>query len=198
MTRYIVTSNVWCLAKLKENIAKVKVDFETRQILDIRLYERCLRFKCKRCAIYCCKLGGPSLTKEDIEQMESAGHKVSEFVEDAKRQYGNHSLMISAMKSRKDGSCIFLRTDEKRNAYECSIYEIRPILCRLYPFEIKRINTDSFLLNIISCCNGLNDADGELVNKRFVVKHSLESIYAFLRKTTWCPQDDLGDRHGHK
>jgi Fe-S-cluster containining protein len=163
-------------AQLKENIAKVKVDLKTRQILDIHLYERNLRFKCKRCTIYCCKLGGPNLSKEDIEQIKSAGHKISEFVEDAKKQYGNHSRMISALKSRKDGSCIFLRTGEKSNVHECAIYDVRPTLCRLYPFEIKRINTDSFLLKIIPCCNGLNDADGELVNKRFVAKHLLENI----------------------
>ena len=182
MTKYVVTNNVRCLAKLKENIARVRVDFETRQILDIHLYERDLRFKCKRCAIYCCKLGGPSLTKEDIEQIESAGYKISEFVEDAKRRYRNNSLMISEMKSRKDGSCIFLRTDEKRNTYKCSIYEIRPTLCRLYPFEFERINIDSFLLRIIPCCKGLNNKDGELINDGFIVKHLLENILRLNRQ----------------
>jgi Fe-S-cluster containining protein len=167
--------------KLKEDIARVKLDPETGQFLDIRLFERSLRFRCKRCAIYCCKLGGPCLTKEDIEQMESVGYEISEFVEDSKRKYGNHSLMTSAMKNRKDGSCIFLRTDEKGNAYECSIYEIRPILCRLFPFEIKRVDIGSFLLKILPC-NGLNDADGELVNKRLIVKHLLENNYEHLLK----------------
>jgi Fe-S-cluster containining protein len=113
--------------------------------------------------------------------MESAGYKISEFAEDSKRKYGNHSLMTSAMKNRKDGSCIFLRTDEKRNAYECSIYDIRPILCRLYPFEIKRIDIGSFLLKILPC-NGLNDAEGELVDKGFLVKHLLENNYEHLLK----------------
>lgn len=182
MTGRIVTDNIRCSAKLKENIAEVKLDPETGQLLDIRLFERSLRFKCKRCAIYCCKLGGPCLTKEDIEQIESVGHKIGEFVEDSKRKYGNHSLMTSAMKNRKDGSCIFLRTDEKRNAYECSIYEIRPILCRLFPFEIKRIDIGSFLFKILPYCNGLNDADGELVNKKFVVEHLLENNYEHLLK----------------
>ena len=128
---------------MKETIAKVKVNLETGQVSDIRLYERSLRFKCKRCAIYCCKLGPPDLSKEDIEQIESAGYKISEFVEDAKT--------LCAMKSKKDGSCIFLRIDEKGNVHECSIYDVRPTLCRLYPFEVKRINTDSFLLKIIPC-----------------------------------------------
>jgi Fe-S-cluster containining protein len=114
--------------------------------------------------------------------MESAGHKKSEFVEYSKREYGNHSLMTNVMKNRKDGSCIFLRTYAKKNAYECSIYEIRPILCRLFPFEIKRIDIDSFLLKILPCCNGLNDADGELVNKKFILKHLLENNYEHLLK----------------
>jgi len=164
---------------LKENIAEIKLDPETGQVLDIRLFERSLQFRCKRCAS-CCKLGGPCLTKEDIKQMESAGHKISEFVEDSKREYGSHSLMTSVMKNRKDGSCIFLRTDEKRTAYVCSIYEIRPILCRLYPFEIKRIDIGSFLLKILPCCNGLNDADGELVDKGFLVRYLFESNYEHL------------------
>jgi Fe-S-cluster containining protein len=112
--------------------------------------------------------------------MESAGYRINEFVEDSKRKYGE-LLMTSAMKNREDGSCIFLRTDEKRNTYECSIYEIRPTLCRLFPFEIERIDISSFLLKILPC-NGLNDADGELVNKRFIVRHLLENDYEHLLK----------------
>jgi Fe-S-cluster containining protein len=165
-------------AKLKDKIARVKLDSESGQFLDIRLFEKSLRFKCKRCAIYCCKLGGPYLTKEDIEQIESAGYRINEFVEDSKRKYGELP-MTSAMKNRKDGSCIFLRTDKKRNACKCSIYKIRPILCRLFPFEIKRIDVNSFLLKILPC-NGLNDTDGELVNKRFIVKHLLENNHKHL------------------
>jgi Fe-S-cluster containining protein len=168
-------------AELKGNVAEFKLDSETGQLLDVYLLERNLRFKCKRCATYCCKLGGPCLTKEDVEQIESVGHKTSEFVENSRRRYGNHSLMTSVMKNRRDGSCIFLRTDGERNAYECSIYDVRPILCRLFPFEIKRMDAGSFLFKILPC-NGLNDADGELVNKEFVVEHLLENNHEHLLK----------------
>jgi Fe-S-cluster containining protein len=122
------------------------------------------------------------LTKEDIEQIESAGYKTSEFVEDSGRKYGDYST-ISEMRNRKDGSCIFLRTDEKRNTYKCSIYENRPIICRLFPFYIKRIDIGSFMLKILPC-NGLNDLDGELVNKRFVAKHLLKKNHEHLLKLT--------------
>jgi Fe-S-cluster containining protein len=167
------------LGKMEENIAEVRLDAETGQFLDIRLYEKNLRFRCKRCAIHCCKLGGPCLTKEDMGQIESAGHKTSEFVEDSGRKYGSHSLMTNVMKNREDGSCIFLRTDERRNAYECSIYETRPIICRLFPFEIKRIGISYYVLKVLPC-SGLNEADGELVNRKFIVKRLLENNHEHL------------------
>ena len=164
------------LNKLKENIARITVNPKTRQILDIHLYERSLRFKCKRCAIYCCKLGGPNLTKEDTKQIEHTRRKTTEFVESVKRQYGNYPLIPSTLKSKKDGSCIFLRKDENRDIYECSIYDVRPALCKLYPFGFKRINAKSFLLRIIPSCNGLNSLDGELVNEEFITNHLSDLI----------------------
>jgi len=162
---------------LKEDIAVITVNPETRQILDIHFYERNLRSKCKRCAIFCCKLGAPGLTKKDIKQMKSAGYDISEFIEPSKRRYGNFSFTPSMVKSNKDGSCIFLKTDKKPNTYECLIYGIRPTLCRLYPFDFERINANAFLLKIIPCCKGLNNPDGELVNKSFIIKHLLDSIF---------------------
>jgi len=171
--------------KLKENIAKVTVDPETRQILDIHLYERNLRFKCRKCAIYCCKLGGPNLTKDDIDQMESVRYDIAEIIEPAKRQYRHFPLMPSTIKSRKDGSCIFLRVGEKRDAYECSIYDVRPVLCRLYPFDFEIINANSFLLRIIPCCKGLNNAaDGKPVNEKFIAKHLFENILKLMTTKT--------------
>lgn len=174
--------NCGCLTQLKENIARVTIDPETKQILAIHLYERNLRFKCRRCAIYCCKLGSPNLIESDVKQIDSAGYNISKFIEPAKRQYGNFPLMRNRIKSKKDGSCIFLRTDRKTNALECSIYDVRPILCRLYPFDFERTNANSFLLRIIPCCRGLNDADGELVDKNYITKHLFENILELMTK----------------
>jgi len=180
MINCIVRNKCGCLTQLKENIARVTVNLETRQILDIHLCERNLRFRCKRCAIYCCKLGGPSLTGKDIDHIKSAGYNISEVTEPAKRQYRNFPFLPSTVKSKKNGSCIFLKIDKKTNTYECSIYDVRPVLCRLYPFDFERINANSFLLRIIPCCKGLNNMDGELVNESFIMKHLIKSIYTLL------------------
>ena len=165
---------------MKENIARITVNPETKQVFDIHFYERNVRFKCKKCAIYCCKLGGPSLTKKDVDKIESVGYDTSEFTEFAKRRYGSFPVMPNAITNKKDGSCIFLRMGGQGNGYECLVYDVRPVLCRLYPFEFEKINSNSFLLKIIPCCNGLNNPDGELVNERFIAEHLIESIYAIL------------------
>lgn len=172
-----------CLAQLEENIARVTVDLEKRQILDIRLYERNLRFKCKRCAIFCCKLGGPGLAKKDIERIKSAGYDMSEFTEPAKRQHGNFSIMQSAVKSKEDGSCIFLTMEGKTNAYKCLIYDFRPTLCKLYPFSFKKRSHNSFILRFIPCCSGLNVPDEELVNEKFIANHLSELFFEIFEQT---------------
>jgi Fe-S-cluster containining protein len=68
--------------------------------------------------------------------------------------------------------------------YECSIYDVRPVLCRLYPFDFERINSNSFLLKIIPCCKGLNNADGEPVNEKFIAKHLFENILKLMISKT--------------
>lgn len=164
-------------------IARITVNPDTKQILDIYFYEENLRFKCKRCAVYCCKLGGPNLTKGDIDKIESFGYNQSEFIELAKRHCKKFAFTENSIKSKKDGSCIFLKTNEKNNnSYKCSIYDARPVLCRLYPFDVEKTNANTLLLRIIPCCKGLNNPKGEIMNENFITVQLLESIYALLQE----------------
>lgn len=165
--------------ELNEDIAKITINPEKRQIVDIQLLEENLRFKCKRCATFCCKLGGPSLTREDVERIESSGLDIDNFIERVGKQYGR-LVFVSTIKNMKDGSCIFLRKSEEKNIYECHIYNVRPFLCRLYPFETVKLSDGSFLLKFIPCCQGLNNKDGEPITKNFIEKRLLETIYPVL------------------
>jgi hypothetical protein len=121
---------------MKDEIARVRIDSETGQFLDISLSEKGLRFRCKKCAIYCCKLGGPFLTKEDIAQIESVGYKACEFVEDSKRKYGE-LLMTSAMKNREDGSRVFLRLDEKEKLTSVQSMRLDPYSVGFFPLRSR-------------------------------------------------------------
>jgi Fe-S-cluster containining protein len=92
----------------------------------------------------------------DVDRIEQAGYRREEFCE------------VDRLKSKEDGSCVFLSFDAEKNVYECSIYEVRPALCRLYPFDFERISSNFFMLKLIPCCKGLYKRYGELVNKNFV------------------------------
>ena len=167
------------LIHVEENIAKIVVNTETRQIVDMAFYERNLRFKCQRCATFCCKLGGPNLTERDVQRMIKAGYAVENFLEPITKMENNTSVskMQSRLRERDDGSCIFLRFNGESKIYECSIYDVRPVLCRIYPFDFERINSNSLMLRFIPCCKGLNSPDGELVDERFISNHLLDAIF---------------------
>jgi len=167
--------------QVEENIAKIVVDSKTKQIVDITFYRRNFRFKCKRCATFCCKLGCPNLTERDVQRMRAAGYAIDDFLEPTTRRESNTAPMMERrLGNRDDGSCIFLRFDDKMKIYECSIYDVRPVLCRIYPFDFERIGSNSLMLKFIPCCKGLNSPDGELVNESFVGNHLLDAIFETL------------------
>jgi len=161
---------------LREVLAKITVDSKTRQIRDLSLLQECFRFKCRRCATFCCRLGGPKLSRKDIERIEEAGYHVKDFLETSNSEFKDMPVMRGSLKNKEDGACIFLKSDAKQNRYECSIHDFRPILCRLYPFDFERISSDSIVLKFIPCCRGLNNPNGKLVDERFVDKHLLAPL----------------------
>jgi Fe-S-cluster containining protein len=156
-------------ARLNEKIAEVVLDPEKRQIIGLTLY-RPIRFKCKRCATFCCKLGGPKLTDKDIEHIRRAGYDTKEFLEPA----------LNSLKSREDGSCIFLKFEAEKNVYTCKIYDFRPALCRLYPFEFNEKSPHVLALKLIPCCTGLNNSDGEAIDKDFITYYLLDAALKVL------------------
>lgn len=169
------------MVQVEENIAKIVVNLKTKQNVDITFYKRNFRFKCKRCAIFCCKLGGPNLTGNDVQRIKDAGYTMNKFLEPTAKRKGNSTLkMQSRLRKRDNGSCVFLRFNVKLKIYECSIYDVRPILCRIYPFDFERINSNSFMLKFIPCCNGLNSPDGELVKEKFINNYLLDAILEIL------------------
>jgi len=156
---------------LSENIAEVALNPKTKHIIKVNFHQKHLRFRCQRCATFCCKLGGPKLTQRDIERIKQAGYPLEDFLEPlSDRESESSVVMRGSLRNREDGSCVFLKFDEKRGIHECSIYDVRPALCRLYPFDFEKVGPYSFVLKLIPCCRGLNAPRGELVNEEFVTE----------------------------
>ena len=162
---------------MDENIAEVVFDPEAKRIVRMTFYHDDLRFRCRRCAVFCCKLGGPILTKSDMERAKRAGHRLEDFLETTgDPKFKRLPMMVGNLKNNKDGSCILLKSSPRRGVYECPIYDSRPARCRLYPFDFERASPNSFTLKLIHCCNGLNAEDGEMVNENFITKHLLNAL----------------------
>ena len=163
-----------------EEIATIFLDPETKQVSDITIHKGNIRFKCRRRATFCCQLGGPKLTEKDIERIVRAGHKAKDFFVPFKVGPESSSTFLGSLKSLKDGSCVFLRFNSKKGNYRCSIYAFRPALCKLYPFDFYKINSQSIMLKLIPCCRGLNNPDGEFVNQRFITDSLRDAIFALI------------------
>jgi len=161
------------VASLTEEVAEIEFDPETIQITSIVFSRRDLRYKCKRCAVFCCKLGGPTLTENDLKRLREVRHESMDFLVHAALDKSEKQLVL---KQKDDGSCIFLKYDAENKIYVCNIYDQRPSLCRLYPFEFQRTDPYKGMLRLIPCCNGLNAYDGSLVDGKFVEEHLFRSM----------------------
>jgi Fe-S-cluster containining protein len=148
-----------------EKIAEIAIDTESRRIQYIKFYETKLRFRCQRCAIFCCKLGGPRPSEKDIQRLKHVKSDPVAFLDSN-----------GYIQSKKDKSCVFLKSCANK-IFECSIYNFRPSLCRLYPFHVERSSPNLYTLKLISCCSGLNVEDGELANENFIVKYLLDAFF---------------------
>ena len=161
---------------MKEVLAEITLDSKSRKIRDLSLLNKHFRFKCIRCATFCCRLGGPKLTKRDVERIRETGYCEKFFLEPMNSESESLSIMRNSLKNREDGSCVFLKSDPEHKRYECSIYDFRPVLCRLYPFNLVRVDSNTIALKLIPCCRGLNNLDGEPVNERFIANHLLTPL----------------------
>ncbi len=147
-------------SRMTETIARITTDPDAKDIASIHFSKTSLKFKCQRCAVFCCKCGGPRLSVYEAKNLKRHAKGAGLAIDD-------ESMTV---KNRNDGSCTFL-TETSDKVYKCSVYDMRPTLCRLYPFQIKGLGEHSFFLNLIPCCNGLNTQDGEPVDEHFFMKN---------------------------
>ena len=163
-------------------IASIKL-YNKKVEKDLEFTKKNLKFNCKRCARLCCRLGGPPLFKKDVNKLQKLGYQLEEFLqkEHSSRQY--NSRVIGNLKNKKDGSCIFLKSTKGKRIKSCTIYDSRPILCRLFPFKIAKTDKRIFSFEVIPCCNGLNDYEnGDNIDEIYFKKniHSLLLEYVEL------------------
>jgi hypothetical protein len=110
-------------------------------------YPKNIRFKCERCTLCC------GDTKDRVRSVlllrieaERISQKTLKSIEDFAEEIEEFEPYVYRMKKTKDGKCIFLKNKL------CSIYQIRPLICRFYPFELKEVGSNRYIFAYTDEC----------------------------------------------
>lgn len=98
-------------------------------------YPKNVRFICKKCAI-CCgdtkeKVRSILLLKKEAERIAK---KTLKDIEEFAEKVEDTQLYVYQMRKTAEGKCVFLKDGL------CSIYQIRPLICKFYPFQLNNKN----------------------------------------------------------
>lgn len=126
----------------------------------------------------CCetfdKMNPPTLTLKEIELIEN---EYSDFYENL----GDNLYRLKV----EDNTCIFFRNGK------CVIYDIRPLDCRLFPFDIIKDNDKYYLIlykleciNIDCFLNALSEIDS-------IIEKIIPNIEAFTDKINFTKMQDM-------
>lgn len=86
------------------------------------------------------------LLKTDVKRIiNKTSLNVREF---ANATSGSEPYMYE-MKKTEDFKCFFLKNNS------CKIYEIRPLICRFYPFELKNLGNKNYSFSYTTKCPGI-------------------------------------------
>ena len=123
-------------------------------------YPRNVGFNCKRCALCC---GDTGHKTRRILLLGSEAHQISKETQLALDRFTEEVKGFEPYKYRmrktKNGKCVFLEGNS------CSIYNLRPLVCRFYPFQLKNLNDNSYVFSCTYECPGVKK--GSQLNKAF-------------------------------
>jgi len=140
-------------------------------------YQSGLRFTCTQCG-NCCS-GPPGyvwVTREEIQE-------IAEFLERGDGTLPEGTLRRVGFKyslaERSNGDCVFLvNTPEGKKV--CSIYSVRPLQCRTWPFWGQNLRTPASWADAAERCEGMNN--GEM--------HNFVAIEKVRLKKSWIEDEE--------
>lgn len=127
-------------------------------------YPTGVRFRCIECGI-CCgdtkeKTRHVLLLKTEAEQIATATlQPISKFAVKIKDKA---PYSYEMRKTADEGKCVFLKKNR------CTIYSVRPLICRFYPFELKILNSQKYTFLYTEECPGINK--GQILSENYFRK----------------------------
>ena len=128
-------------------------------------YPRNLRFSCNRCGI-CCR---DTLEKKRhvlllCAEAEHIARFVGKRVCDFAERVEGREPYVYEMRNGHGGKCVFL-VDNR-----CAVYELRPLVCRFYPFELASGEGEKFRFTATRECPCVSPGDGDELKEVFFRK----------------------------
>ncbi len=139
-------------------------------------YPATVRFRCIKCGI-CCgdtkeKTRHVLLLKTEAEQIaEATSQPIPKFAEKIETRA---PYVYEMKKTVEDGKCVFLENNR------CTIYQLRPLICRFYPFELKTAHGGKYKFLFTEECLGINK--GKTLSEAYF-KKMFRLAYANHRQT---------------
>jgi Fe-S-cluster containining protein len=115
-------------------------------------YPTALHFRCTKCGICC---GDTKENTRHILLLRSEAEHITKTTLQSISKFAvrieNRAPYSYEMKKRaKDGKCVFLENNR------CTIYSLRPLICRFYPFELKNLSNQKYTFLYTDECPGIN------------------------------------------
>jgi Fe-S-cluster containining protein len=114
-------------------------------------YPNAVRFHCIKCGICC------GDTKEKNRHILLLRTEAEQIAKKTLQPVFKFAVKIKdkapysyEMKKRENGKCVFLEKDR------CTIYSLRPLICRFYPFELKVLHNQKYTFLYTEECPGIN------------------------------------------
>ncbi|MDH5374266.1 MAG: YkgJ family cysteine cluster protein [Candidatus Bathyarchaeota archaeon] len=113
-------------------------------------YPKHVRFRCVRCAlcygdtedrvrsILLLKTEADRISKRTLIGLDNFAEKIEGF-----------DPYIYQIRKIEDGKCVFLKDNS------CSIYKMRPLICRFYPFQLKNLRNSRYAFTYTDECPGI-------------------------------------------
>jgi Fe-S-cluster containining protein len=118
-------------------------------------YPKHIRFGCERCGL-CCgdtekKVRSVLLLRIEAEHIsQKTSLSLYEFVENIE----DSEPYVYRLKKNADGKCMFLKDNG------CTIYQMRPLICRFYPFELRSNNCNEYVFAFTEECPSIGKGVG--------------------------------------
>ena len=132
-------------------------------------YPKRLHFVCERCAICCgdTEERNRSILLLQIET-QRISKKILKQICDFAEKVGGSDPYVYRMKKTGDGKCVFLRDSL------CSIYELRPLICKFYPFQLINSENGKLVFDYTNECPSIGK--GPELGRSFFEKLYEESL----------------------